>query len=675
MTIRIGVDTGGTFTDVVLYDDETGEIHTTKTPSTPSEFDQGVLNGIDKILEMTNTDAARASYLSHGTTVGTNAVLESEIPDLGLITNSGLRDVLEIGDQTRPELYNLQAEKPPALIPRKHRFGVGGRLDANGDIIDELDEEAVRDAVTNLEDAGVDSIVVSMLFSYLNSEHEDRIGDIIETETDLDYALSSSVYPETREYDRTVTTVLNEAVKITIKDYLERLDSGIEKRGIDVPLNVMHSGGGIFGTEQATDFALRTVLSGPAAGAVACRDVSTTEDFSHAIGLDMGGTSADVSIVEDGSIIRSTEGEINNLPINTPLVDIHTVGAGGGSIAWIDNGGGLRVGPKSSGADPGPICYGRGGTEPTITDANLILGRIDPDIFLKGDVQSAIERSHDIFKEKIVEPLGLSPEEAAMDILRVANAKMAREIRRVTIERGRDPAEYTLVPFGGAGPLQAPSVAQNMDMNSLLLPRTPGVLSARGLLLADVRMDESQAYTGSDIDAERVKEEFNSLETELLSRFAEQGFNNAEVELNYQLDLRYSGQAYELTVSLPGESFSKDHLESGIDRFHELHQELYGYAMPDEPIELITLRLAGTVPTERITDEPTIEDRESIKSSRNVYFEEQGFVETPIVDRAALAIGEKLEGPAIIEESGCTSIVLPETTATVSEHGNLLIQL
>lgn len=675
MTIRIGVDTGGTFTDVVLYNDETGEIHTTKTPSTPSQFDRGVLNGIDKILELTSTDAERTSYLSHGTTVGTNAVLESEIPDLGLITNEGLRDVLEIGDQTRPELYNLQADKPPGLIPRKHRFGVGGRLSADGDVVDELDEVAVREAARTLEEAGVESVVVSMLFSYLNDEHERRIGEILDEETSLDYSLSSAVYPETREYDRTVTTVLNEAVKMTIKDYLARLDAGIEERNIDVPLNVMHSGGGIFGTQQATDFALRTVLSGPAAGAVACQDVATEDGFPNAIGLDMGGTSADVSIVEDGDIVRSTEGEINDLPINTPLVDINTVGAGGGSIAWLDNAGGLRVGPKSAGAEPGPICYGRGGEEPTVTDANLILGRIDPDAFLDGDMQPAMDRARNLMQEKIAEPLGQSVEEAAFDILQIANAKMAREIRRVTIERGQDPADYTLVPFGGAGPLQAPSVAQNMDMESLLLPRTPGVLSARGLLLADVRMDESRAYAGAEIEPEPIRDGFRELESELLDRFSDQGFEADDVDLTYQLDVRYSGQAYELTVPLPGDASAEGNIDAGIDRFHENHRELYGYAMPEEPVELVTLRLAGTVSTGRITSQVSTLDQDPVKDSRDVFFEETGFVDTPIVNRDALAIGESFEGPAIIEESGCTSILPPETTATVSENGNLLIDL
>ncbi|MFB6255268.1 MAG: hydantoinase/oxoprolinase family protein, partial [Haloplanus sp.] len=304
------------------------------------------------------------------------------------------------------------------------------------------------------------SIVVSMLFSYLNDDHERRIGKRIEAhDADLDYALSAAVYPETREYDRTVTTVLNEAVKRNIADYLDRLGDGIRERGIDVPLNVMHSGGGIFSPTQATEFALRTVLSGPAAGAVAARHVSTELGYEDAIGLDMGGTSADVSIVENGDIVRSTEGEINDLPIKTPLIDVNTVGAGGGSIAWLDEAGGLRVGPRSAGADPGPICYDRGGTEPTVTDANLLLGRLRAEAFVAGDMDLVVDRTRERFREVIADPLGESVEDAAISVLKVANAKMAREIRRVTVERGRDPGEFALVAFGGAGPLQAASVA------------------------------------------------------------------------------------------------------------------------------------------------------------------------------------------------------------------------
>lgn len=675
MTLRIGVDTGGTFTDVVLYDVEANEVHTTKTPSTPPKFDDGVLNGIDKIFAETGTDPDRVSFLSHGTTVGTNAVLENEIPDLGLITNEGLRDVLEIGDQTRPELYDLQTDKPPALVARRHRLGVPGRIDAAGDVVDRLDETAVREAVRDLADAGVDSVIVSLLFSYLNDDHERRVGEIIETETDLDYALSSAVYPETREYDRTVTTVLNEAVKMTIQDYLGRLDGGIADRGIDVPLNVMHSGGGIFGTEQATEFALRTVLSGPAAGAVACREVARTERLEHAIGLDMGGTSADVSIVEGGDLVRSTEGEINDLPINTPLVDINTVGAGGGSIAWIDAGGGLRVGPKSAGADPGPICYGRGGTRPTVTDANLVLGRIDPDAFIEGDMQPAIAAARSAFEETIAEPLGTSVEAAAMDVIQVANAKMARELRRVTVERGRDPAEFALVAFGGAGPLQAAEVARNMDMETLVVPRSPGVFSARGLLLADIRMDESRAYTGSALDADRVEREFEGLVDSLTDRFAGQGFDADEVSITRQLDLRYKGQAYELTVAVPGEEFSATRFEAGLDRFHEQHEQLYGYAMRDEPLELVTLRAAGTVETPPVADEVSAAGESAVDREREVYFDDRGFVETPILDRGAIGVGDELEGPAIVEESGCTTLLPPDATAEASPEGNLRVDL
>ena len=675
MSVRIGVDTGGTFTDVVLYDVDANEVYITKTPSTSPNFDRGVLNGIDKILEETETDPDRVEFLSHGTTVGTNAVLENEIPDLGLITNEGLRDVLEIGDQTRPELYNLQADKPPALVERRHRLGVQGRIDSKGDVVDELDVGAVREAVNKLSDSDVDSVIVSMLFSYLNDDHERRVGELIAEETDLSYALSSAVYPETREYDRTVTTVLNEAVKVTIQDYLGRLDAGITERGIDVPLNVMHSGGGIFGTEQATDFALRTVLSGPAAGAVACRDVSRTEDLEHAIGLDMGGTSADVSVVEDGDLVRSTEGEINDLPINTPLVDINTVGAGGGSIAWIDAGGGLRVGPKSAGADPGPICYGRGGTDPTVTDANLVLGRIDPNAFLDGDMRPAIEKAKEVFADKIAEPLGLRLEEAAMNVVKVANAKMARELRRVTVERGRDPGEFSLVAFGGAGPLQAAEVAQNMDMDSLVIPRSPGVFSARGLLLADVRMDESRAYTGDGLDAQQAGAEFDALEASLTDRFTDQGFDAGDPLVTRQLDLRYAGQAYELTVPLPGETFTAANFEAGIERFHEQHRQLYGYAMPDEPVELVTLRAAGTVETLPVEDEVSAAGGDRGRREREVYFADRGFVTTPVVDRRALAVGETVDGPAILEESGCTSLLPPDITAKVSPDGNLRIDL
>lgn len=675
MSYRIGVDTGGTFTDVVVYDPDSGKVRITKTPSTPPDFDRGVLNGIDKITEQGDFSGNALSFLSHGTTVGTNAVLENEIPDLGLITNEGLRDVLEIGDQTRPELYNLQTDKPPHLVPRYLRKEVPGRIDSQGNVVDEFDEDTVESVVDELNEEDIDSIVVSMLFSYLNESQEERVGKIIaERAPEMDYALSSNVHPEIREYDRTITTVLNEAIKSTVQDYFARLDAGIEKRGIGVPLNVMHSGGGIFSTSQATGRALRTVLSGPAAGAVATKDVSQQEGYGDAIGMDMGGTSADVCLVQDGDLVRSTEGEINDLPVKTPMIDINTVGAGGGSIAWIDEGGALRVGPKSAGSDPGPICYS-GGDQPTVTDANLLLGRLNPENFLEGEMKLAVQRTRDIFEEKIADPLEQTIEEAALSVVKVANASLAREIRRVTVERGNDPADFALVSFGGAGPLQAPAAATEMDMATVIIPRNPGVFSARGLLIADVRIDESHAYRSEELDPGEIQTQFEELESQLSDRLCEQGFSLDEARVNRSIDVRYKGQAYELTVAVPDDDVDEATLDSVTEAFHEKHARLYGHAMRGEPIEAVTLRVDGNVSTAPLEDVLIRSDEDAHRGERDVYFAESGYLSTDIYDRNALGPGETVTGPAILEENGSTSIIPPDTDAEVSEYGSVIVSL
>jgi len=683
VTVRVGIDTGGTFTDVVLYDETTGAIHTTKTPSTPPEFERGVLAGLDAILDETDTDPGDVEFLSHGTTVGTNAVLEGEVPPLGLITNADLRDVLEIGDQTRPELYDLQQEKPPVLVPRYRRLGVPGRVDADGQEVDPLDEDRARAAIDELVETGVESIVVSMLFSYLNNAHERRVGELIAAhDAEVDYAVSSAVYPEPREYDRTVTTVLNEAVKHAIADYLDRLESGVTERGVAAELTVMHSGGGLLDAEQATRFALRTVLSGPAAGAVAARDVATRLGWDDAIGLDMGGTSADVSIVEGGEPIRSTEGEIADLPIKTPLIDVNTVGAGGGSVAWLDDAGGLRVGPKSAGAEPGPVCYDRGGTKPTVTDANLLLGRLSGEAFAGGEVDLVVERTRDRFREAVADPLDESVESAALSVLKVANARMVREIRRVTVERGLDPASFALVAFGGAGPLQAHAVADQMDIGAVVVPPTPGVLSARGLLLADVRADESRAYRGNDgdgVDPGAMAEGFTRLEETLRERFDEMGLAD-ELTTERAADVRYVGQSYELTVPVDAAT-----VERSVERFHENHERLYGYAMRDEPVEVVTLRATGRVETPSIRGRTTTEagtgpddgdgDRQKDRDrNRDVYFEGEGYVPT-VVRRRPISVGETVEGPALLEETGSTVLIPPGVVGRVAEDGSLVVEL
>jgi N-methylhydantoinase A len=674
--VRIGVDTGGTFTDVVLVDEGTGEVHVTKTPSTPAAFDRGVLAGIDKILDRTGTDPAAVSFLSHGTTVGTNAVLEEEFPRLGLITNEGLRDVLEIGDQTRPELYDLQTEKPPALVPRYLRREVGGRIDSQGRAVEPLDEAAARAVVDDLAAEGVESIVVSFLFSYLDPSHEERVGELIEAhDADLDYALSSAVHPEIREYERTITTVLNEAIRRTVADYLARLADGVEERGIDVPLNVVHSGGGIFTAEQATRRAVRTITSGPAAGAVATRDVAVREGFGDAIGMDMGGTSADVSLVRDGELVRSTEGEVNDLPVKTPMIDVTTVGAGGGSVAWIDEGGVLRVGPRSAGADPGPICYGRGGEEPTVTDANLLLGRIDPGSFLDGEMGLVVDETRDRFESVVADPLGQSVEEAALSVVEVANASIARRVRTVTVERGDDPSDFALVGFGGAGPLQAPAVARRMDMSDVLVPRSPGVFSARGILVADVRVDESRSYREREVDPAALDEGLARLADETRARIREQGFGEDAVAVERAVDVRYRGQSYELTIPVEDGSVTAETVRAVERAFHDTHARLYGHAMTEEAIEVVTLRASAHAPTGTLPDAVDVADGSSRTGSRDVYFADRGWLDTAIHARNALAPGATLPGPAILEESGSTAIVPPGTTAEVTEAGTVRVRL
>ncbi|MFC3959771.1 hydantoinase/oxoprolinase family protein [Halovivax cerinus] len=678
MSIWLGVDIGGTFTDIVLYDEAAERIYTTKTPSTPAAFEEGVLDGIERVLSERGERADAVTFLSHGTTVGTNAVLEDDLPKIGLVTNAGLRDVVEIGDQTRPDLYDLFTDKPPALVPRHLRKGVPGRLNHVGNEIEPLDESAASAAIDALADEGVESIVVSFLYSYLDESHERRVGSLIEERTDgTAYTLSSEVYPEIREYERTITTILNEAVKVEIREYIENLETDLASVGIDVPLNIMHIGGGVLRAGQATENAIRTVLSGPAAGAVATRYASEREAYSNAIGMDMGGTSTDVSIVRDGELIRTTEGTINDLPIKTPMIDLNTVGAGGGSVTWIDDGGALRVGPESAGARPGPICYGHGGTQPTLTDANLLLGRLDPDAVLGGDVELVRDRTRELFRDRIAEPLGQSVEEAAQSVVDVSNASLTREIRRVTVERGEDPASYALVAFGGAGPLHAVPVADRLDMDGVLVPNTPGVFSASGLLVADVRVDESHSYRAADVDHEVLTDQFDELVTDVSDQLSEQGFQLDDVVLDRALDMRYRGQSYELTVSLPEPAdapIDGEMMASARERFHEKHRRLYGHARPDEPIEVVILRVSGVVesPTPDYRVDPA--DGDPRRGTRNVYFADRGFVETDIYARPAVPTGDTIDGPAIVEESSSTTLVPPESAATVTQFRNLLIE-
>ncbi len=517
---------------------------------------------------------------------------------------------------------------------------------------------------------------MSTLFSFLNSDHEERIGDLIEAhDQELSYTLSAEVYPEVREYDRTITTILNEAIKVVIRAYIERLETELSQMGIEVPLNVMHSGGGILSGTQAIENAVRTILSGPSAGAVATKSESTIEGYQNAIGMDMGGTSCDVSIVLDGELLRTTEGRINNLPVKTPMIDVSTVGAGGGSIAWIDEGGALRVGPESAGADPGPICYGRGGTQPTVTDANVLLGRLNPEYFLGGEMALAVDRTTELVREKIASPLEMSLEEAALQILAVATARLVRQIRKVTVERGYNPEEFALTAFGGAGPLQAPLVARELDIGTVVIPRKPGVFSARGLLIADIRSDVSHHYRANEIDASVLARQFDRLEDDLTAQYEAQDLAIDALQLNRAADIRYAGQAYELTIPVPDGELDTAAANELETRFHNTHDQRYGYARPEEPIEIVTLRVEGRIPTPELEDAVESTSPDPSRGTRTVFFAERGETTTDIYERTALDPGTEIDGPALLEEPVSTTLVPPTAAARVTERGNIILSI
>jgi N-methylhydantoinase A len=667
VTLRIGVDTGGTFTDVVAYDAETGAVHALKTPSTPPRFDRGVLTGIDRALSVTDRAPAAVDFLAHGTTVGTNAVLEDDLPEMGLVTNEGLTDVLAIGDQTRPSLYDLQVEAPDPPIPRRHRHGVPGRVDADGEVVEPLDEAAVHEVAERLVGA-VDTVVVATLHSYLEDDHERRIAEVCE-EHGLSAVRSSAVHPEVREYERTVTTALNAGVRVPLGAYLDRLTDGVAERGIPAPVNVMHSGGGLFSTTDAVESAVRTVLSGPAAAGVALRALAEREGTDHAVGLDVGGTSADVTVVRGGDLVRTTGTEVGGYPVETPTIDVRTVGEGGGSVVRVDEGGAVRVGPDSAGADPGPACYGRGGDRPTLTDATLLLGRL-PDRVAGGDLALDRERARAAF-QPVAEDLGASVERAALAAVRVADAGLARAVRRVTVERGHDPGEFVLVTVGGAGPLSAATVAREVGARAALVPPDPGTFSARGLLAADVRVDESRSFRGT-LSVEAVAPALADLRSTLLDRVERQGFDPATATVAPAVDLRYEGQSHELTVDLPTDP-DEAALTSTVERFHDAHERRYGHAAREEAVEAVTMRATATVETPGLEVTTATVDREPSPSTRSVRFAD-GTREAKIRDRATLAPGASLRGPAVVEESGATTLVPPGAGATVTDGGSLRVE-
>ncbi len=658
----VGVDTGGTFTDFVLLRD--GELQVHKVLSTPVDPASAILQGLEELGVHRNLEA-----LVHGSTVATNAVLERKGVRTGLITTEGFRDVLEIGRQTRPKLYSIRVEREPALVSRDLRVEVMERLNELGDVLIPLDDDSVDEAIAVLKRAEVQSVAICLLFSFANPDHERRVA-LAARAAGVHVSASSEVLPEFREYERTSTVVLNAYVAPIMDRYLGRLEQSLPA---DAPLRIMQSNGGSISAATARQEAARTLLSGPAAGVVGAAYVASAAGFEHSISFDMGGTSTDVALI-DGGVTETTDGNIGGHPTKLPMIDIHTVGAGGGSIAWFDSGGALRVGPLSAGADPGPAAYGRGGTEPTVTDANVVLGRLIPEVFLGGGMVLDRDAALTAVAE-IAERLGSTVEEAALGIVRVANANMEAAIRVISVERGHDPRLFTLVAFGGAGPLHACELAGALRIPRVLVPSTPGVLSALGMLTADVLKDYVQTVMVSSGEASgKVEPVFAELEQRGRDDLRREGIEPERVMIERYLDLRYVGQSYELLVPYDGD------LEEVITRFHQAHDRRFGYSDPGERVQVVNVRLKAR----GLADRPEIERYPLDPNATAVPVERRPVVfngaagaieyDTPIFDRIKLLPGISLSGPAIITQYDTTTVLPPGWRLMVDATRSLVIE-
>jgi N-methylhydantoinase A len=683
MAIHVAVDIGGTSTDVVARKDEA--IETAKVPSTPANLVEGVREGLTAVIEKTADDRAGISRFVHGTTAGTNAVIEQEGGTVGLLMTEGFRDTLAIGRQKRRDMYNLflDPQAPTFLSPRRRRFGIGERVDKDGNILRKLDDEQVLDAVDTLVDEqGVESIGICYLFSFANSTHEEQTEALIkEHYPDVYVSRSSEINPKFREYERLVVTAFDAYLRPVIEDYTERMIDMLDDEGLECELQIMQSRGGITNAEIIIEKPVRTALSGPAAAVAGANDIGSQAGFENLITFDMGGTSSDVSVIEDGQPRMSAEGELIKYPLRTQMIDIDTIGAGGGSIAWIDKADSLHTGPKSAGADPGPACYQRGGTEPTLTDASVILGYLNPDRFAGGSIQLDPDLAEDIIGSEIADPIGYSVVEAVKGIHEIANAKMAEQLRLNTVQRGIDPRNFSLFAMGGAGPLHAGRLAERLGIPRVIVPTVPGVLSARGLLSADIEHDHEQTFTGivNDLEPDEVERAYEDLIARGDEAMAREGVPMDEVTVTRQADMRYQGQSWEIELELPSESVTAEILGDVNENFHDRHDEVYGHQNEDSPVEFVNLRVIHSYGFDHPEGsfEPTgdsVSDAE--RPSAMMHFVDRDEpIETPVYDRYAIPLGTEFEGPAVIEQNDTTTVVYPGQTCTVDEQGNLIITI
>ncbi|MEE9300863.1 MAG: hydantoinase/oxoprolinase family protein [Alphaproteobacteria bacterium] len=683
MAGRLSADIGGTFTDLVLLDEE-GNIHVEKTSSTPDDFKLGVLTGVDKVLHTARTEVgnglslAELDYFVHGATVVLNALLQRKLPKTALVTTRGFRDVLEIMRTNNPRMYDLKWIKPKPLIPRHLRFEVTERVRHTGEVVHPLDEADARAVARQIKERDILAVAVCFLHAYANPEHERRFRDIfLEEHPNAMVTISSDVASELREFERSSTVSINASTIPIITSYLDGLSRELKKRGLKRDLFVMQSNGGIITAQTAQTLPVRTVMSGPSAGVVGAQFIANQIDLANVATIDMGGTSSDMGVISDGLARTVDESSVEGLPIMAPMIEVLSIGAGGGSIAWLDAGGALRVGPQSAGAMPGPVCYGRGGVEPTVSDACVMLNRLNPDYFLGGEMTLDHDGAERAVREKIAEPLGMNAMDAADGIIRVVTANMAKAIRSILIARGYDPREFVLMAFGGAGGMVAGDLLRIGDVSKVVVPNNPGAVSAIGMLATDFRHDfaQSNIQAFSDVDWADVKDILFSLRDKGIERLGREGVMEADAHTEYVLDLRYIGQDYYLRVYVDIDDLTSDGIQAD---FNKLHEETYGFANPEFAVEMVNARVFSTGRMQR-PKLPELSPRAGAdgplarKARRSLYFDGKN-VNTDIYDVTALRADDVIVGPAVIEDPRSTIVIMPDQKAAVDQYRNLVIE-
>ncbi|MEN0074106.1 MAG: hydantoinase/oxoprolinase family protein [Paracraurococcus sp.] len=669
--VRIAVDIGGTFTDLQVLDARDGSVRAWKTPTTPEDPSIGLLRGVEEASQRFGFALAEVGLLLHGTTIATNAVLERKLARGVLLTTEGFEDVLEITRHVRRELYKVDPDPFPCLIERDRRLGVPERMRADGTAERALEEDAIPALAARLDALGAEAVAVCLLHSYANPAHEQRLKALLAAaRPGLPVSLSSEISPEIREYERASTTVLNALLVPVVKAYLDRLESRLGEGGFRPLVFLVQSNGGVCSLRQAAEQPARLLLSGPSGGALAAGRIAALLGRPNLVAVDMGGTSYDVSVVQGGRVSVVTQGEIDRLPVRLPMVEMRTIGAGGGSIASVDSGGRLTVGPRSAGSRPGPVAYGRGGAEPTVTDANLALGRLDPDYFLGGMMQLDMPATRAAIEARVGALLGLPVEAAAQGMLTVTNANLGAAVRLSLFEKGLDPRDFALLSFGGAGGLHATEVAAEMGIREVIFPREPGTLSAYGILYSDLVQDiaRSRVLPALPASLPAIESLVAALRAEADAGLARDGVPAERREIAIAADMRYHGQAFELLVPWP----EACDLPPLLARFHATHRQRFSYADEAEAVEIVTLRAiaTGRLPKPEAA-EPVPAPRPALKGSRRV-FEEGAWRDVPVWDREALPPEDRITGPAIVEEPFATHWIGRGWTATLGPAGALI---